>query len=85
MHGNLDYFVPYGYRFDPTHGLVAVPEQQSVIAEIMSRRERGWSLKNIAWALNERGAPTKRGGTMWYASTVRSVILTATKHRQCLA
>ena len=85
MHGNLDYFVPYGYRFDGTQGVVPVPEQQAVIAEIMSRRERGWSLKNIAWALNEHGAPTKRGGTRWYASTVRSVIRTVTKHRQCVA
>lgn len=85
MHGNLDYYLPYGYRFDGTQGVVPVPEQQAVIAEIMSRRERGWSLKNIAWALNERGAPTKRGGTRWYASTVRSVIRTVMKHRQCVA
>lgn len=76
-----DYFLRYGYRYDK-EGLVTIPEQQSVIKEIMSKRERGWSLRSIAWLLNERRAPTKRGGRKWYASTVRSVIRTAIKHKE---
>jgi len=70
--------VPYSFRVERGE-MIPVSDQQSIVADILRRRERGWSLGGIAWSLNERGIPPKRG-VKWYKSTVRSVIRTAMKH-----
>lgn len=53
--------------------LVAAPEEQQVIALILSLRQQGKSMAAIAEALNAEGYKSKRGGA-WYASSVKNVL-----------
>ncbi|WP_245548598.1 recombinase family protein [Gordonia namibiensis] len=45
-----------------------------VTTRIVEAKARGLSLRTIAAELTEAGIPTVRGGTTWYASTVRTVL-----------
>jgi DNA invertase Pin-like site-specific DNA recombinase len=45
-----------------------------VFERIRSERKTGATLQSIADGLNRDGVPTTRGGHVWYASTVRSVV-----------
>ena len=50
-----------------------VQEEASIVAEILTLREQGSTLRDIATQLNDRGIEGKRGGK-WYASTVRYLL-----------
>jgi DNA invertase Pin-like site-specific DNA recombinase len=47
----------------------------ALVARIVREREAGQSLRAIAQSLNSEGVRTAHGGTAWYASTVRQVLL----------
>ncbi len=64
--------VPFGYK-ELNGRLVEVQEEASIVAEILTLREQGSTLRDIATQLNDRGIEGKRGGK-WYASTVRYLI-----------
>lgn len=74
--------VPYGFAVGSEGSLAAVEAEQAVIAEIVERRDRGMPLRSLAWLLNSRGVPAKKGGSRWYASTVRSIYRTEMKRRR---
>jgi site-specific DNA recombinase len=67
--------VPFGFK-EIEGRLVEVEQEARVVAEILSMREQGHTLRAIAEEMNTRGIEGKRGGK-WYASTVRYLI-----HRQ---
>jgi site-specific DNA recombinase len=67
--------VPFGFK-EIEGRLVEVEQEARVVAEILSMREQGHTLRAIAENMNTRGIEGKRGGK-WYASTVRYLI-----HRQ---
>jgi hypothetical protein len=64
--------VPFGFK-EIDGRLVEVESELLVIAEILSHRQAGKTLVQIADELNERGIEGKRGGK-WHASTVRYLI-----------
>jgi len=54
--------VPYGYDLDPDGArLVPNEAEQAVIADIQTKRKKGWTLDQIADKLTERAVPTKTG------------------------
>lgn len=65
--------IPFGWR-DEDGRLVAVEEEQKVLAYIIESRELGMSLRQIANTLNERGILTKKGRSTWYAATIKSIL-----------
>jgi site-specific DNA recombinase len=71
--------IPYGLYntgFRDEDGRVILDELRPeglIVREILKRRKAGESLRAIANDLNERGIPTKRGGT-WHASTIRYIL-----------
>ena len=46
-----------------------------IVERIHAERAAGKSLRQIASDLNADGIPTGHGGTRWWASTVRSVVV----------
>lgn len=48
---------------------------ETVITEIVNKRNLGLSYKMIADSLNNQSVPTTLGGERWYASTVRKAFL----------
>lgn len=69
---------PYGWKHGDKYvgkrrELVPVPEEQAVIKRIMTMRAQGSPYESIADVLNAEGVPTKRQGTKWRMSTVRSI------------
>jgi DNA invertase Pin-like site-specific DNA recombinase len=48
---------------------------QSVVRRIHRQRARGDSLRAIAESLDRDKVPLHRGGSRWYAATVRHVLL----------
>jgi hypothetical protein len=50
-----------------------VPDE--IVARIRSEHELGKTLGQIARGLNESGAPTAQGGTRWWPSTVRAILI----------
>jgi DNA invertase Pin-like site-specific DNA recombinase len=69
----------YGYerRYDPATRafLEQVPHEQraAVVRDIIASVARGEPLHQITRRLNASGAPTPRGGAMWYHSTIRGI------------
>jgi len=64
-------YAPVPFGFQEIEGrLVEVQAEVKVVAEVLSMREQGASLREIADCLNSQGVQGKRGGK-WYASTVR--------------
>lgn len=47
---------------------------EEIVRRIVRERELGASLREIARGLNSDGVPTARGGSEWYAATIRSVL-----------
>lgn len=67
--------VPLGYNLAPDgQFLHANPEEQKLVAQICSWRQRGMSVEAIAQLLERSGTPTKAGGR-WHGSTVRGIVL----------
>jgi DNA invertase Pin-like site-specific DNA recombinase len=46
-----------------------------IAAEIVAAHDAGAGWSQIARVLNDRGVPTAHGGSKWYPSTVRAVVL----------
>jgi site-specific DNA recombinase len=70
--GQVYNHVPLGYRAQDGQ-LVALDEEQVVVAEIRAMHEQGKTLREIAGDLNGRGIAGKRGGK-FHASTIRAVL-----------
>jgi site-specific DNA recombinase len=68
---------PFGFQ---RHGDSFVPHasEQKVLARIRRSRATGKSYRAIAQSLNRSGTPAKKGGA-WFASSVRSAVLTSEK------
>ena len=58
--------------------LVPNVEEMRALTRIRRLRGRGKSYQAIAQSLNRAGIPAKRGG-LWFAPSVRSVLMTAEK------
>lgn len=69
---------PFGYRRDGQR-LVEFPEEMEVLQGILALRDEGLTYRAIAERLNSNGKKSKMGGK-WYASSVRSLILTYEKN-----
>jgi DNA invertase Pin-like site-specific DNA recombinase len=52
--------------------------EQKVLTRMRRLRAKGKSYRNVAQSLNRSGTPAKKGGA-WFASSVRSALLTAEK------
>ncbi|RLD05573.1 MAG: recombinase family protein [Chloroflexota bacterium] len=64
--------VPFGYK-EVEGKLEAVKQETQLVAEIVSRRAKGETLRSIADWLNEQGIAGKQGGK-WHASSVSYVL-----------
>jgi len=64
----------YGYDRQGAK-LVKNPTEQAIIRRIFRQHKRGLSLAAIARNLTAERVATKRGGTRWYPSTVRAILL----------
>jgi len=69
--------VPFGWGVSESGSLVEIPSEQHVLKRIFKYRDCGVGFHSIARVLTAEGIPTKNGRTMWYGSTVRSIV-----HRQ---
>lgn len=70
--------VPLGY-VDQAGKLVAIDEEQLVIAEIKAMKAEGMTLMAIADDLNRRGIIGKRGGR-YYARTIKNILENTLHH-----
>jgi site-specific DNA recombinase len=69
--------VPYGFDLGADgKKLVANPHEQAVIAEIQMLRAKGYTYRDIAAELEQRGIPTKKGN-QWQAATIRNLAIRA--------
>ena len=64
--------------------LSGIEKELEVVEYIKSLKRKRLSLRQIANRLNEKGIPTKRGGS-WYAGTVRYILLNARYKREKIA
>jgi site-specific DNA recombinase len=68
-------YSPTPYGFDRICDLLVINhDEQKVIEEILELRLKGWSLRRIAALFNDKGVTAKNGG-IWFASSVRSVLV----------
>jgi DNA invertase Pin-like site-specific DNA recombinase len=68
---------PFGFERDGD-SLVVHAAEQKVLTRIRRLRAKGKSYRAIAQSLNRSGTPAKQGGA-WFASSVRSTLLTVEK------
>lgn len=54
--------------------LLADQGEGATVIEMRAWRQAGWTLRKIADELNAKGVRLKRGGKLWYASTVAAVL-----------
>jgi len=66
--------VPFGWQADADGRLIEVPEEQLVLRRIRECREAGVSLRRIAQILTEAKVITKKGGTEWSHTTIKSIL-----------
>lgn len=68
--------VPFGWDVaDDGIALVENADQQRAIELIFSLKEKGYSLRGIAGALDAAGIPTKNGKAEWTHTTVKSILV----------
>ena len=72
--GQLAGEVPFGWTVDAAGNLIEVAEEQIVLGRIMACRAAGISLRKIAAILTEAGVATKKGGTVWVHTTIKSIL-----------
>ena len=70
--GKVPYKAPYGYR-NHEGGVIPDEEEKDVLSAIFQRRADGYSLKQIAEWLNERGIRT-RSGNKWITGSLDRII-----------
>lgn len=66
--------VPFGWRLDDAGRLLEDAAEQTVLAKIMECRASGMSLRQIAAILTEAGIATKKGGSVWKHTTIKSIL-----------
>jgi DNA invertase Pin-like site-specific DNA recombinase len=69
--------VPFGYRREgkgKEARFVPVAHELEVVATMREMQSRGFSLREIAHHLTVTGVVTKRGGSAWSPTTVRSIL-----------
>jgi DNA invertase Pin-like site-specific DNA recombinase len=64
---------PFGYTRDG-NALVPSPAEQDALAEAIRMDRAGASFREIGRMLTDRRVQPKRGGSIWYASSVRSML-----------
>lgn len=64
---------PVGWRV-AGDDLVSDVHEQAIVAVLRAWRAEGWTLREMAAALNAGNVATKRGGARWHASTIQSVL-----------
>ena len=66
---------PLGFRPNGSkrHRMIPVPEELAVVRQILDLHQRGQGYHTTAAKLNEKGGPSKRGGS-WPAITVKKVV-----------
>lgn len=64
--------VPFGYRLNG-QALEQAEQEAAIIARIVTLRESGQTLQQIADVLNAEGQATKRGGR-WYPTTIKNIL-----------
>ena len=72
--GELAGEVPFGWVADATGRLVAVEAEQAILRIIGELRQAGVSLRKIASILTTAGHRTKKGGTEWSHTSVKSIL-----------
>lgn len=72
--GELAGEVPFGWVADATGKLVAVEAEQAILRIIGELRQAGVSLRKIASILTTSGHVTKKGGTVWSHTSVKSIL-----------
>jgi DNA invertase Pin-like site-specific DNA recombinase len=72
--GELAGEVPFGWVADATGRLVAVEAEQAILRIIGELRQAGVSLRKIASILTIAGHRTKKGGTEWSHTTIKSIL-----------
>lgn len=74
--GKLAGKLPFGYTLGADgESLIPNREEQSALARMKVLRKEGKTFRQIARWLESNDVRTKTGGTMWQASSVRSVLL----------
>ena len=66
--------VPFGWRLDDAGRLIEDAAEQTVLTKIMACRAAGLSLRKIAAILTEAGIVTKKGGSAWKHTTIKSIL-----------
>jgi len=66
--------VPFGWKADADGRLLEDAAEQNVLAKIMACRAAGMSLRKIAAILTEAAIVTKKGGSTWKHSTIKSIL-----------
>ncbi len=72
---------PYGYRYvgkqaanQANAGLAVIPEEVTVVRQMLNWASRGWSLRKIASQLNELRIPTRKISKGWKPATVHRIV-----------
>lgn len=73
--------VPYGYVRSADGVITIDPDAAETVRFIFSLHRQGVSMNKIAARLNTDRIPTTRGGSRWYASSVREVLLNEADYR----
>ena len=64
---------PFGRAKDAAGRLVDDPVEQRAIADVLTLRSDGLSIRAIVAAMNARGVPTRDGGR-WHIATVQRIL-----------
>jgi DNA invertase Pin-like site-specific DNA recombinase len=66
--------VPFGWTADADGRLIENEDEQTILRLIRELRDAGCSLRRIASILTDAGHPTKKGGSEWKHTTVKSIL-----------
>jgi len=72
--GELAGEVPFGWQADEGGKLIEVADEQAILRIIGELRQAGVSLRKIAAILTEAGHRTKKGGTIWSHTSIKSIL-----------
>lgn len=67
--------IPFGYSLGPDNALIPIRKEQETLGIILRLRDQGRAYHVIAAYLNDRRMLSQSGG-LWYASNIKSVIMT---------
>jgi DNA invertase Pin-like site-specific DNA recombinase len=72
--GELAGEVPFGWQAAEDGKLIEVADEQAILRIIGELRQAGVSLRKIAAILTEAGHRTKKGGTIWSHTSIKSIL-----------